>query len=269
MSDQQEENNMVEKVTIGNAELWHGDCLEMMASIPDGSIDMILCDLPYGVTAKNKWDVVIPPELLWEQYERIIKLNGAILLFGQDKFTALMMLSKTGWHRYNLIWKKVLPSGFLNANRQPLREHEDIMVFYAAQPTYNPQKTAGAKCHSKGRAVGRKNDSVFGNNNYGDFNVVETAGNLKFPTSILEFSKPHPSTTDHPTQKPVALCEYLIRTYTNEGETVLDNCMGSGTTGVACMNTGRHFIGIERERKYFDIACERIEREQQQARLAL
>jgi site-specific DNA-methyltransferase (adenine-specific) len=239
--------------------VFHGDCLEVMRDIPDGSVDMILCDLPYGVTTKNKWDVVIPPEQLWERYGRIIKPNGAIILFGQDKFTARMMLSKPEWHRYNLIWKKVLPSGFLNANRQPLREHEDLMVFYKNQPTYHPQKKEGASCHKKGKAVGVKNDSILNNHNYGDFNVVETEGNMKFPTSILEFSKPHPSIAIHPTQKPVALCEYLIRAYTNEGETVLDNCAGSGTTGVACQNTGRNYILIEKEQKYIDIIKTRLE----------
>ena len=243
-------------------ELFHGDCLEVMRDIPDGSVDMILCDLPYGVTAKNKWDNVIPSDELWKDYKRVIKPNGAIVLFGQDKFTARMMLSNEEWHRYNLIWRKVLPSGFLNANRQPLREHEDIMVFYNKQPIYNPQKEIGEKCHKKGRAVGFKNDTILNNHNYGDFKVVETEGNMKFPTSILQFQKPHPSVSNHPTQKPVALCEYLIKTYTNEGETVLDNCMGSGTTGIACLRTMRKFIGIEKEEKYFNIATERIRKEQ-------
>ncbi len=239
--------------------LYNGDCLELMKDITDGSIDMILCDLPYGVTAKNKWDTIIPFEPLWRQYKRIIKDNGAIVLFGQDKFTAELMLSNKNMHRYNLIWKKVLPSGFLNANRMPLREHEDIVVFYKKLPTYNPQKVKGNPCHSKGSAVGKSNDEQLQNNNYHDFNVVETKGNLKFPTSILEFQKPHPSISVHPTQKPVALLEYLIKTYTDEGMTVLDNCMGSGSTGVACVNTNRNFIGIELDENYFNISKERIE----------
>lgn len=238
--------------------LIHGDCLEVMKKIPSKSIDMILCDLPYGVTAKNKWDNVIPFDELWDAYKRIIKDNGAIVLFGQDKFTAQCMLSNKQWHRYNLIWKKVLPSGFLNANRMPLREHEDIMVFYKKLPVYNPQKVKGNPCHKKGKAVGKNNDEILNNHNYGDFKVVETEGDMKFPTSILEFAKPHPSVAVHPTQKPVELLEWLIKTYTNEGALVLDNCMGSGSSGVACINTGRDFIGIELDEDYFNTAEERI-----------
>ena len=239
--------------------LLHGDCLELMKKISDKSIDMILCDLPYGVTTKNKWDNIIPFEPLWEQYNRIIKDNGAIILFGQDKFTAKCMLSNEKNHRYNLIWKKVLSSGFLNANRMPLREHEDIMVFYKKLPTYNPQKVKGNPCHKKGKVVGKMNDDNLQNNNYGNFKCVETEGDMKFPTSILEFSKPHPSVSVHPTQKPVELLEWLIKTYTNENEMVLDNCMGSGSTGVAAVNTNRNFIGIELDENYFNIAKERIE----------
>ena len=241
-------------------ELWNGDCLELMKNIPDKSLDMILCDLPYGVTAKNKWDTVIPFKELWIQYERIIKDNGAIVLFGQDKFTAECMLSNKKLHRYNLIWKKVLPSGFLNANRMPLREHEDIMVFYKKLPTYNPQKVKGNPCHKKGKVVGKMNDEQLKNNNYGNFKCVETEGDMKFPTSILEFSKPHPSISVHPTQKPVELLEWLVKTYTNDGEVILDNCMGSGSTGVAALNLHRKFIGIELDKKYFEIAKERIEK---------
>lgn len=236
-----------------------GDCLKMMDEIPDGSVDMILCDLPYGVTTKNKWDNVIPFDALWKQYNRVIKQNGAIVLFGQDKFTARCMLSNPKMHRYNLVWSKILPSGFLNANRMPLRSHEDIMVFYKKPPTYNPQKRKGKPCHRKGSAAGKMNDGILRNDNYSDYKVVETEGDMKFPTSILEFQKPHPSIAQHPTQKPVELLEYLILTYTNPGETVLDNCMGSGSTGVACKKTGRNFIGIELEQEYFDIAKRRIE----------
>lgn len=216
-----------------------------MREIKTESIDMIFCDLPYGVTAKNKWDSIINPVLLWEQYERIIKPNGAILLFGQDKFTARMMLSNEKLHRYNIIWRKVLPSGFLNANRMPLREHEDIMVFYKSQPTYNPQKVKGSPCHKKGKAVGIKNDTILNNQNYGDFTVVETEGDMKFPTSIWEFSKPHPSVTIHPTEKPIDLCRYAIRTYTNTGDTVLDNCCGAGSILMAAKAEGRKYIGMD------------------------
>lgn len=238
--------------------LLHGDCLELMSDIPDNSVDMILCDLPYGVTAKNKWDTVIPFNDLWDQYKRVAKDSAAIVLFGQDKFTAECMLSNRNMHRYNLVWKKVLPTGFLNANRMPLREHEDIMVFYKKLPTYNPQKRVGNPCHTKGAAVGKMNDTHFQNNNYRDFKCVETEGNMKFPTSVLEFQKPHPSVTVHPTQKPVELLEWLVKTYTNKGDTVLDNCMGSGSTGIACVNTGRNFIGMEIEGMYFNIAKSRI-----------
>ena len=160
---------MVDKTNVDMKEvinrLFEGDCLEYMNKIPDGSVDMILCDLPYGVT-KNPWDVVIPPDKLWEQYERIIKPNGAILLFGQDKFTAKMMLSNEKLHRYNIIWRKVLKSGFLNANRMPLREHEDIMVFYKKQPIYHPQMVKGAPNHSKGKAIGSQAEDISNNRVY-------------------------------------------------------------------------------------------------------
>ena len=212
----------------------------------------------YGVTAKNKWDTIIPFEPLWQQYKRISKDNTAIILFGQDKFTAKCMLSNEKMHRYNLIWKKVLPTGFLNANRMPLREHEDIMVFYKKLPTYNPQKVKGSPCHKKGKVVGKTNDSQLKNNNYGNFKCVETEGDLKFPTSVLEFAKPHPSITCHPTQKSVELLEWLVKTYSNEGDIILDSCMGSGTTGIACKNLNRKFIGIELDDNYFEVAKERI-----------
>lgn len=236
-----------------------GDCMELMKQIPDKGIDLILCDLPYGVTQKNKWDNVIPYEPLWREYKRIIKDNGAILLFGQDKFTAHTMLSNEKMHRYNLIWKKVLTTGFLNANKMPLREHEDIMVFYKRLPTYNPQKRKGNACHPKGKVSGSMNDETLKNHNYGNYRCMDTKGNLKYPTSVLEFPKIHPSISVHPTQKPIELLEYLIKTYSNEWDTVLDNCMGSGSTCVAAVNTKRHYIGFELERNYFDIAEKRIE----------
>lgn len=239
-----------------NIKLLQGDCLELMKDIPDKSVDLILADLPYQTT-KNKWDLMIPLEPLWKQYKRIIKDNGAIVLFGQGKFTAEMMLSEPKLHRYNLIWDKVLSSGFLNANRMPLRSHEDIMVFYKRLPQYNPQKTKGEPNNSKGKP--KQNE----NNNYGHFEFVDNKdelGGMKHPKSILIFEKPHPSISIHPTQKPVALLEYLIKTYTNEGDTVLDNVMGSGSTGVACLNTNRNFVGIELDEDYFEIAKERIEK---------
>lgn len=230
-----------------------GDCLELMKDIPNESIDMILCDLPYGTT-KNKWDAVIPFEPLWEQYERVIKKNGAVVLFAQDKFSAKCVLSNEKMHRYNLVWKKgERTSGFLNAKKMPLRNHEDILVFYKKLPTYNPQMLLGKKSNSRG-----KGNST--NNNYGKFESSKgeaVNGALKYPKSILDYDRPHPPI--HPTQKPVALFEYLIRTYTNEGDTVLDNCAGSGTTGEACINSNRNCILMEKEPKYVKIIRDRLE----------
>ena len=240
-----------------NYQLINGDCLEEMKNISDKSIDMILCDLPYGTT-KNKWDCIIPFDKLWEQYNRVIKDNGAIVLFGNGIFTAELIISNKKMWRYNLVWDKVLPSGFLNAKKMPMRNHEDVCVFYKKLPTYNPQMWIGEECHSRGNVIGKSQKDFSRNTNYGDFSAVETEGNLKYPKSILTFSKPHPSISIHPTQKPVELLEWLIKTYTNEGETVLDNCMGSGSTGVACVNTNRKFIGIELDKDYFIIAKDRI-----------
>ena len=255
--------------TLELNKIYNIDCLVGMTEIPDKSIDMIFVDLPYGITAKNKWDNVIPYEPMWKQFERIIKPNGAILLFGQDKFTARTMLSNEKLHKYNIVWDKILPSGFLNANRMPLRSHEDIMVFYKSLPTYNPQKVKGKPCHSKGKAVGQNNDEILNNHNYGDFKVVETEGDMKCPTSIWQFSKPHPSVAIHPTQKPIDLCRYAIRTYTNRGNTVLDCCCGSGSIPLAAMLEGRNYIGMDngicekKNSKYFgwswaDVATDRI-----------
>lgn len=250
---------------MNNIKLYQGDCLELMKQISDKSIDMILCDLPYGVlnkTNKNtKWDCVLSWDKLWEQYERIIKDNGAILLFGQNLFFIDLVNSNRKMFKYDLVWDKQLTSGFLNAKKMPLRKHEQIAVFYKKAPIYNPQFTEGKPLHSKG--ISYKNKEIK-NNNYGDFRQTEDnrkGSTQKYPVSILSFMKPHPSTTIHPTQKPVALLEYLIKTYTNECETVLDNCMGSGSTGVACVNTNRNFIGIELDENYFNIAKERIENE--------
>lgn len=244
------------------------DAIEGMNLIGDKSIDMIFVDLPYQKT-HNSWDIMIPFEPMWTQFERIIKDNGAILLFGQDKFTAKLMLSNEKLHRYNIIWDKVLPSGFLNAKKQPLRSHEDICVFYKNPCTYNPQMVKGAKCHSKGNAVGRQNNDILNNSNYGDFKVVETEGDMKYPKSIWTFQKPHPSVAIHPTQKSLDLCQYAIRTYSNAGDIVLDCCCGSGTIPLAAKIEGRHYIGMDngvcekKNSKYLgrtwaDIATERI-----------
>lgn len=241
--------------------LYQGDCLEVMKNIEDKSIDCIICDLPYGVTSKNKWDTIIPYEPLWKEYKRIIKDNGPIILFGQDKFTAKTMLSNEKMHRYNLIWNKVLTSGFLNAGRMPLREHEDIMIFYKKLPTYNPQFTEGKPLHGMGEKFKKVKNN---NNNYNDFNSCNNPSanregdTKKYPKSILTFPRPASSKMLHPTEKPVELLEYLIKTYSNENDVILDNCMGSGSTGVAVLNTNRRFIGIELDEKYFNIAKERL-----------
>lgn len=235
-----------------------GDCLEKMKEIPDKSIDMILCDLPYGVT-KNKFDVKIDLEKLWKEYNRIIKDNGAIVLFGQGKFYVDLVNSNRKMFKYDLVWDKVLTSGFLNAKRMPLRQHEQIAVFYKKLPIYNPQFTNGEKLHGRGRAYLYKEIK---NQNYGHFKQIEDirkGSTKKYPKSILKFSKTHPSKSQHATEKPVELCEYLIKTYSNEKDTVLDNCMGSGSTGIACINTNRNFIGIEIDENHFKLAKERIE----------
>ena len=237
-------------------QLLHGDCLELMKNIPDKGIDMIFCDLPYGITARNKWDTVIPFESLWEQYNRIIKDNGAIVLFGSGMFTASLMQSNEKMWRYNLIWHKTTPTGFLNANKMPLRAHEDIVVFYKSMPIYHPQKTTGHK-RKVSTAKHKRNCKV--TEDYGNHGLTTYDSTERFPTSVITFSTDKQKEALHPTQKPVALCEWLIKTYTNPGMTVLDNCMGSGTTGIACLNTNRNFIGIELNDKYFEIAKERIE----------
>ena len=239
-------------------ELKLGNCLDVMKTISNKSIDMILCDLPYGITHNEK-DIVIPFDKLWEEYERIIKDNGVIALFGQGKFYIDLVNSNKKLFRYDLVWNKILTSGFLNANRQPLRKHEQIAIFYKKQPTYNPQYTIGKPLHGKG--INYMNKEII-NNNYGNFKMQEDlrkGSTTKYPTSVLEFKKVHPSISIHPTEKPVELLEYLIKTYTNEGELILDNCMGSGSTGVACTNTNRNFIGIELDKKYYDIAKKRID----------
>lgn len=226
-----------------------------MKSIPDKSIDLVVCDLPYGQT-RNKWDSAIPMDLLWGEYNRICKDAAPIILFGQGMFTAKLMMSNPKMWRYNLIWKKGgRVSGFLNAKRQPLRNHEDICIFYDKQPVYHPQMRQGKPLHGRGHGPHR-----FVNRNYGKFVELEDtrAGTTeKYPISILEFDRPHPPI--HPTQKPVDLVAYLIRTYSNEGDLVLDNCMGVGTTALAAIREGRHFIGFETDAGYCDIANKKIE----------
>lgn len=232
-----------------------GDSLKLMKTIPDSSIDMILCDLPYGVTARNKWDTAIPFESLWEQYERIIKENAAVVLFGSGMFTADLMESNRKLWKYNLIWEKTQPTGHLNAHRMPLRCHEDILVFYKKLPIYNPQKTSG---HVRKVSRAAHHRTAKKTLNYGDYHFTDYESTERFPRSILTFPKDTQKNALHPTQKPVALMEYLIKTYTNKGDTVLDNCMGGGSTGVACIHTGRNFIGYELDKDIFKAAHKRI-----------
>lgn len=231
-----------------------GNCLELMTDVPNKSIDLIFCDLPYGVT-KNKWDSVIDLPSLWKQYERIIKNNGAIVLFGQDKFSAKLMLSNEKLHRYNIIWQKTSPTGFLNAKRMPLRSHEDILVFYKEMPTYNPQKTTGHE--RKVSTAMHKRDSIK-TTNYGEHGLTTYDSTERYPKSVWTFKTDKQKEAIHPTQKPIALCEEIIKTYTNIGEVVLDNCVGSGTTIIACENTGRYCIAMENDKELYDKCCKRL-----------
>ena len=237
-------------------ELILGDCLEELKKISDKSVDIVLTDPPYGTT-QCKWDSIIPFDLMWKELKRIIKDNGCVVLFAQDKFTASLIFSNIKDHKYNLIWNKYLTSGYLNANRMPLRVHEDIVVFYNKQPTYNPQKSIGNKNHSIGNKDKPMTNKAYGKHIYKDNS--ENLGNLKHPKSILDFKTIHTSKRKHTSEKPVALLEYLIKTYTNENDTVLDFTMGSGSTGVAAKNLNRKFIGIEKDQNYFNIAKDRIE----------
>ena len=237
--------------------LMQGDCLELMKTIPDGSVDMILTDPPYGTTA-CKWDSIIPLEPMWEQLKRIIKPNGAIVMTASQPFTSVLIASNLDMFRHNLVWDKVSPTGHLNAKKKPLLRHEDVVVFSYAKHgnfKYNPEMRKGKyRNKSPKRSTDKIKDRCYG--------VVEHKGDnfndLYYPTSIYEYSTGNRLNKLHPTQKPVALMEYLIKTYTNEGETVLDFTMGSGTTGVACKNLNRDFIGIELDENYFNIAKDRI-----------
>lgn len=241
--------------------LIQGDCLKVMQDIPDNKIDMILCDLPYGTTA-CKWDTVISFEPLWEQYNRIIKNNGAIVLFGSEPFSSKLRMSNLKMYKYDLIWEKERPTNIFTIKYQFGKVHENISVFYKKLPTYNPQMETSIQPNNNDK---RKNKSQISK-----MNSIETKHNtiskisdeynpkLRYPRDVLKFSRGTRRGTYHPTQKPIPLLEYLIKTYTNEGEIVLDNCMGSGTTGVAAINTNRKFIGIELDGNYYDIAENRI-----------
>ncbi len=228
--------------------VYNEDCLIGMDRIPSSSIDMILCDLPYGTTC-NKWDVAIPFDILWKQYKRIIKENGAIVLFGDGMFTAKAMLSNKKMWRYNLIYKKNQGSDFLNANWKPLKAHEDIMVFYKKRPTYNKQHWYSTP-YEKNSYTSSKNWNPI------ESRKTKSVNGERCPLTVLEFKRD--TAKLHPTQKPVALLEWLIKTYTNEGDVVLDNAFGSGSTLVAARNTNRHYLGFETDKEYFNIALKRL-----------
>lgn len=234
--------------------IYNEECLEGMKKIPDKSVDMILCDLPYGTT-QNKWDSVIDLDKLWDQYKRVIKDNGAIVLTAQTPFDKVLGASNLKMLKYEWIWEKTTATGHLNAKKMPMKAHENILVFYKNLPTYNPQKTKG---HKPTNSYTKYQDD---GSNYGKTLVgIKGGGDTeRFPRSVQIFKTDKQKSSIHPTQKPVALFEYLIKTYTNEGETVLDNCMGSGTTAIACMNTNRNFIGFELDKGYYEKSLERIE----------
>ena len=234
--------------------LLKGDCLDLMRDLPDASVDMVLCDLPYGTT-QNKWDTVIPFDLLWRQYRRVCR--GAVVLTATQPFSSALVMSNPGLFKYEWVWRKSRVTGVLNAKHQPLRSHEVVLVFAEGRTVYNAQ---GLQECDRRKGTGGSKSKTKGSSNYGA--ITQTAdGSYRqtqtgWPRSVLDI--PSEGATVHPTQKPVALMEYLVRTYTNEGDTVLDNCMGSGTTGVACVRSGREFIGMELNAEYFGIASRRI-----------
>ena len=236
----------------GKKEILLGDCLELMKDIPNGSIDMILADLPYGTT-QCKWDSIIDLPKLWEQYERIIKPNGAIVLTAAQPFTSILVMSNLKLFKYDWVWKKPKGTGHLNAKKQPMRDKEDVLVFYKAQCTYNPQMTEGKPYKEKSGWKGTEG--------YEGYGVDKRTGNdnngFRYPKQVQEFGVVERGTL-HPTEKPIDLFRYFIRTYTNEGELVLDNTAGSGTTAIACLEENRQFIVMEKEQKYYDIILKRV-----------
>lgn len=238
--------------TIETNVIYNEDGIAGMQRLPDKSIDMILCDPPYGTT-HNRWDSVLPLDEMWTQYERVIKDNGAIVLFSQQPFTSTLVASNLKLFRYEWIWKKPTVTGFLNANRMPLRAHENILVFYKYLPIYHPQKWQSTPYI-------RKAHTSQDTDNYGDYNPSTTVCNdgMRYPVDVVEVSCPRGKNSGHhPTQKPVKLLEYLINTYTDSGDIILDNCIGSGSTAVACINTGRNYIGFETDPTYYQTALQR------------
>tara|TARA_R110000787_G_scaffold206086_1_gene316332 strand:+ start:147 stop:890 length:744 start_codon:yes stop_codon:yes gene_type:complete len=244
-------------------DLRKGDCLEVMKTIETGSVDAIITDPPYGTTA-CKWDSVINFELMWEQLNRIIKPNGAIVLFGSEPFSSALRMSNIKNYKYDWIWEKSTVTGHLNAKKQPMRAYENILVFYNSQPVYNYQKTKGhkRKVSSAESKENCKKPEYVGNHELTGYDSTE-----RYPRNVIKFATDKQKSKLHPTQKPIALMEYLIKTYTNENETVLDFTMGSGSTGVAAKNLNRNFIGIEMDDNYFQIATDRINKEEDQTKL--
>lgn len=241
---------MIDKILLG-------DCLELMKDIPDGSVDCVICDLSYGTTA-CKWDVVIPFEPLWKEYRRIIKENGAIVLFGAEPFSSNLRLSNLDWYKYDYTWVKTKASGFQNAKKQPMRKHENIMVFYQKQPTFNQQHL---KELDKPIESGRKRLRNDEQHRLGVAGKEHKTTHTGWQTSVLEFANPSGAGHLHPTQKPIDLIAYLIRTYSNPDDVILDNTCGSGTTAIAAIREKRHFICMEKDERYYQIACERIKKE--------
>jgi DNA modification methylase len=236
--------------------LMQGDCLERMKEIPDRSVDMILTDPPYGTTA-CKWDSIIPLEPMWEQLKRVIKPNGAIVMTASQPFTSVLTCSNLSMFKYSLVWEKTTATGHLNAKKMFMRAHEDLLIFYSKPPTYNPQKTKG---HKRKVSSAESKLNCIKTEVYGGHGLTSYDSSDRYPRSVIKTSTDKQKSKLHPTQKPVALMEYLIKTYTNEGETVLDFTMGSGTTGLAAKNLNRNFIGIELDETYFNIAKDRIEK---------
>ena len=239
-------------------DVWLGDCLELMQNIPAKSVDMILCDLPYGTTA-CKWDTIIPFEPLWAQYKRIIKDNGAIVLFGSQPFTSALVMSNVKWFKCEWIWRKHKGTNIYGVKREPLKIHESCILFAKNKYTYNPQMTEGKPYKQRGsHNIGKSDGLIIANKKVGYAKDFDSS--KRYPISVQEFSNHNQKDNSfHPTQKPVPLLEYLVKTYTNEGELVLDNCAGSDTTAIACINANRHYICIEKEQKYFDMIGKRIE----------
>jgi site-specific DNA-methyltransferase (adenine-specific) len=229
----------------------NADCFDVFPFIEDKSIDAIICDLPYGTT-QNKWDSILPLDKLWEQYKRILKPNGAIILTGSEPFTSVLITSNLKDFKYNWIWKKSKATGFFDAKKRPLNDYETISVFYSNPPTYNPQMTVAEKIYKRGFVKRKKSDC------YGDEkDFVQVDSGLRYPKRIIEIGNADTRNIEHSTQKPIELMEYLIKTYTNENDMVLDNTMGSGTTNLACIKLNRKSIGIEKEKQYYDVAVRR------------